>query len=86
MTNNETYQGSMVGFVALDAGMKGLGGDALTLVDGIGEWQDDVGRLRRYAPMTLGEEAFTIALSGNGHRYAVWPETSLIPLNKSQSI
>lgn len=89
-TTNETHNGSMVSFVsssvALDSGMNGLDGDALNLVDGIGEWQDDVGRLRGYAPMTTGEEAFNIALSGNGYRYAVWPETSFIPLNKTHSI
>ena len=89
-TSNETHNGSMVSFVsssvAVDSGMNGLSGDALNLVDGIGEWQDDVGRLRGYAPMTTGEEAFNIALSGNGYRYAVWPETSLIPLNTTHSI
>ena len=89
-TSNETHNGSMVSFVsssvAVDSGMKGLSGDTLRLVDGIGEWQDDVGRLRGYAPMTTGEEAFNIALSGNGYRYALWPETSLIPLNTTHSI
>ena len=36
--------------------------------------------------MTTGEEAFNVALSGDGYRYAVWPETSLIPLNTTHSI
>jgi hypothetical protein len=89
-TTDATHNGNMVSFVsssvAVDSGMSGLDGNALTLVDGIGEWQDDVGRLRGYAPMTTGEEAFNIALSGDGYRYAVWPETSLIPLNKTHSI
>jgi hypothetical protein len=89
-TTNETHNGSMVSFVsssvAVDSGMNGLSGNALNLVDGIGEWQDDVGRLRGYAPMTTGEEAFNIALSGDGYRYALWPETSLIPLNKTHSV
>jgi hypothetical protein len=89
-TTNATHNGSMVSFVsssvAVDSGMSGLSGEALNLVDGIGEWQDDVGRLRGYAPMTTGEEAFNIALSGDGYRYAVWPETSLVPLNETHSI
>jgi hypothetical protein len=34
----------------------------------------------------LGEEALNIALSGNGYRYAVLPETSLIPFSKTHSI
>lgn len=89
-TANASHNGDMVSFVsssvAVDLGMDGLNGEALTLVDGIGEWQDDVGRLRGYAPMTTGEEAFNIALSGDGYRYALWPETSLIPLNSTHSI
>lgn len=89
-TTNDTHNGSMVSFVsssvATDSGTNGLYGRPLSLVDAIGEWQDDVGRLRGYAPMTTGEEAFNVALSGNGFRYAVWPETSLIPLNQTHSI
>ncbi|KIW88783.1 uncharacterized protein Z519_10830 [Cladophialophora bantiana CBS 173.52] len=80
----------MVGFVsssaATDDGMKALYGDPLDLVDNIGEWQDDVGRMRGFAPMTTGEESFNIDLSGNGYRYAVWPESSLIPLNASHAL
>ncbi|KIW15360.1 hypothetical protein PV08_05406 [Exophiala spinifera] len=80
----------LVGFVsssvATDDGMKALYGQALDLVDHLGEWQDDVGRLRGFAPMTTGEESFNIALSGNGYRYAVWPESSLIPLNRSHAL
>ena len=80
----------MVGFVsssvATDDGMKALDGEALDLVDNLGEWQDDVGRMRGFAPMTKGEEAFNIELSGQGYRYAVWPESSLIPLNASHAL
>jgi hypothetical protein len=80
----------MIGFVsssvATDDGMKALYGQPLDLADQLGEWQDDVGRMRGFAPMTTGEEAFNIALSGNGYRYAVWPESSLIPLNATQSL
>lgn len=89
-TSNATHNGIMVSFVsssvAVDSGMNGLDGNALSLVDEIGEWQDNVGRLRGYAPMTTGEEAFNVNLSGNGYRYAIWPETSLIPLNATHSI
>ncbi|OQV05332.1 hypothetical protein CLAIMM_10092 [Cladophialophora immunda] len=80
----------MVGFVsssvATDDGMKALYGQSLDLVDNVGEWQDDVGRMRGFAPMTTGEESFNIDLSGNGYRYAVWPESSLIPLNASHAL
>lgn len=80
----------MVGFVsssvATDDGMKALYGEPLDLVDNLGEFQDDVGRMRGFSPLTTGEESFNIALSGNGYRYAVWPESSLIPLNASHAL
>ena len=82
--------GNMVGFVsssvATDAGFSGQAGKPLSLVDHIGEWQDDAGRMRGLAPMTTAEEAFNVAMSGNGYRYAVWPESSLIPLNQTHSL
>lgn len=86
-----TYQSdNMVSFVsssiATDSGMNAMDGKPLTLVDQVGEWQDDVGRLRGFAPMTTGEEAFNIAVSGQGYRYAVWPESSLIPLNQTHGL
>ncbi|KAJ9609177.1 hypothetical protein H2200_006949 [Cladophialophora chaetospira] len=80
----------MIGFVSssvvTDDGMKALDGEPLVLVDNLGEWQDDVGRMRAFAPMTTGEESFNIELSGEGYRYAVWPESSLIPLNASHAL
>jgi hypothetical protein len=89
-TTNETHKGEMVGFtsssVAVDEDWNGISGKPLSLVDGIGQWNDDVGRMRGYSPMTHGEESFNIALSGNGYRYAVWPMSSLIPLNKTHAL
>lgn len=89
-TTNETHQGDMVGFtsssVALDDGRNGISGNSLSLVDGIGQWNDDVGRMRGFSPMTHGEESFNIVLSGGGYRYAVWPVSSIISLNKTHAI
>jgi hypothetical protein len=89
-TTNITHKGEMVGFtsssVAIDSGWHGALGNPLDLVDGIGEWNDDVGRMRGFSPMTYGEESFNIALSGKGYRYAVWPMSSIIPLNKTHAI
>ena len=89
-TTNETHDGEMVGFtsssVAVDDGWNGLSGKPITLVDGIGQWNDDVGRMRGYSPMTNGEHSFNIALSGEGYRYAVWPGSSIIPLNKTHAL
>ncbi|RMZ79625.1 hypothetical protein DV737_g3326, partial [Chaetothyriales sp. CBS 132003] len=72
--------------VATDSSMNGLQDNALELVDNIGEWQDDVGRMRGFAPMTVGEESFNTAMSGFGYRYAIWPESSPIPINLTHSL
>lgn len=89
-TTNATHKGEMVGFtsssVAMDNGWNGISGKPITLVDGIGQWNDDVGRMRGYSPMTHGEESFNIALSGNGYRYAVWPMSSIIQLNATHAL
>jgi hypothetical protein len=86
-----TFQdGNMNGFVsssiAVDTTLNGLNGNAIVLVDQIGEWQDDVGRMRGLSPMTTAEEAFNIQLSGQGYRYAVWPESSPILLNDTHAL
>lgn len=72
--------------VAIDQDMHALNGKALSLVNPLGQWQDDVGRMRGWVPMTDGEEAFNIAISGQGYRFAVWPNASPIPLNQTHSI
>lgn len=72
--------------VAVDVGMNGFAGNAIFLQDGIGEWSDNVGRQRGFAPMTQGEQAYNIAMQGNGQRYAVWPESSIIPLDSKKGL
>ena len=82
--------GNFLAFVsssaAVDVGMNGLSGKALHLQDGIGEWSDDVGRMRGFAPLTEGEFAYNQAMQGNGQRYAIWPESALIPLDAETSL
>ena len=82
--------GEMLNFVsssvAIDIGMNGLEGKPLYLQDGIGEWSDDVGRMRGFSPLTSGELGYNLADQGNGQRYAIWPEASLIPLNAESAI
>ena len=89
-TSNATAQAEFLGFVsssvAVDIGMSGLLSEPLTLQDGIGEWGDDVGRLRGFVPLTTGEEAYNKAMSGNGYRYAIWPDSSIIPLDQSRAL
>lgn len=86
----ETTNGNFLGFVsssvAIDVGMNGLNGQPLNLQDGIGEWSDDTGRQRGFSPLTEGEQSYNQALQGNGQRYAVWPESSIIPLDATTGI
>ena len=89
-TTTSTQNGSFLGFVsssvANDIGMNGLKGDALSLQDGIGEWSDKTGRMRGFAPLTEGELAYNLAMQGQGHRYAIWPESSIIPLDATTGL
>ncbi|KAI9851063.1 MAG: hypothetical protein M1830_006928, partial [Pleopsidium flavum] len=82
--------GDFLGFVsssvAVDTGMNGLSRKALTLQDGIGQWSDNVGRMRGFSPLTEGEQSYNLAMQGKGHRYAIWPESSLIPLDATNAI
>lgn len=72
--------------VAVDVGMNALSGNPIHLQDGVGEWSDNVGRQRGFAPLTQGEQAYNIAMQGQGQRYAVWIESSIIPLDAETGI
>lgn len=82
--------GKFLGFVsssvAIDTGMNGLSGNALYLQDGIGEWSDADGRMRGFAPLTEGENAYNQKMQGQGQRYAIWPESSIIPLDATTGL
>ncbi|KAL6713663.1 hypothetical protein ACLMJK_009128 [Lecanora helva] len=85
-SKNGNFLGFVSSSVSIDVGMKGLTGGALTLQDGIGEWSDDAGRMRGFAPLTNGEMAYNLAMQGQGQRYAVWPESDIIPLDATTGI
>lgn len=89
-TTTSSSNGKFLGFtsssVAIDSGMNGLQGNALHLVDGIGEWSDDNGRMRGFVPLTEGEQAYNLKMQGAGQRYAIWPESSIIPLDATSGI
>ena len=85
-TSNGDFLGFVSSSVAVDIGMNGLSGDVLALQDGIGEWSDNVGRMRGFAPLTEGEVAYNNAMQGKGQRYAVWPESSIIPLDATTGL
>ena len=83
---NGNFLGFVSSSVATDSGMNGLYGKALHLQDGIGQWSDNAGRMRGFAPMTQGEQSYNLAMQGQGQRYAVWPEASIIPLDTESAI
>lgn len=83
---NGEFLGFVSSSVAIDTGMNGLSGHALHLKDGIGEWSDKAGRMRGFAPLTEGEQAYNLDMQGNGQRYAVWPEASIIPIDATTGI
>lgn len=85
-SSNGKFLGFVSSSVATDVGMKGLTGGPLTLQDGIGQWSDDAGRMRGFAPLTDGEMAYNQVMQGQGQRYAVWPESEIIPLNATTGI
>ncbi|KAK5201546.1 hypothetical protein LTR16_002288 [Cryomyces antarcticus] len=83
-------EGNFLGFtsssVATDKGSNGVNGMSLVLQDNIGEWSDDAGRMRGMVPLTAGEEGYNLVMQGGGQRYAVWPESSIIPLNQTHGL
>ncbi|KAI9813929.1 MAG: hypothetical protein M1826_002362 [Phylliscum demangeonii] len=80
------FQGFVSSSVAIDKGNKAAFGQSLVLEDGVGQWSDDAGRLRGLAPMTDGEQSYNQVMAGKGQRYAVWPESSIVPLNQSHAV
>lgn len=89
-TTTSTSDGNFLGFVsssvATDVGMNGLSKKVLNLQDGIGGWSDNAGRMRGFAPLTAGEMAYNQEMQGAGQRYAVWPESDIIPLDATTGI
>lgn len=85
-SENGDFLGFVSSSVAVDVGMNGLTGKSLKLQDGIGQWSDDSGRMRGFAPLTEGEQVYNQVMQGNGQRYAIWPEASIIPLDAETGI
>jgi len=89
-TTTDNTNGNFLGFtsssVATDTGMNALFGNPIHLEDGIGGWSDNVGRMRGFSPLTQGEQSYNLAMQGNGQRYAIWPESSIIPLNSESAL
>ena len=83
---NGNFLGFVSSSVATDTGMNALYGNPIYLEDGIGQWSDDAGRLRGFSPITQGEMGYNLVMQGRGQRYAVWPESSIIPLSGNTAI
>ena len=84
--DNGHFLGFVSSSVAVDTGMNGLEGKPLNIQDGIGVWSDDAGRMRSFAPLTEGEQSYNQVMQGKGQRYAIWPESSIIPLDADTAI
>lgn len=78
-----SFEGFVSNSVAVDVGMNGANGQALSIQDGISQWSNDAGTMRGFLPMTTGEQAYNSKNAGNGQRYAIWPESSIIPLTNT---
>ena len=83
---NGNFLGFVSSSVATDTGMNALYGNPIYLQDGIGQWSDDAGRLRGFSPITQGEMGYNLVMQGRGQRYAVWPESSIIPLSGNSGL
>ena len=84
--DNGKFLGFVSSSVAVDIGMNGLKGKSLNIQDGIGVWSDDAGRMRSFAPLTQGEQSYNQVMQGKGQRYAIWPESSIIPLDADSAV
>ena len=83
---NGNFLGFVSSSVATDTGMNALFGNPIYLQDGIGQFSDDAGRLRGFSPITQGEMGYNLVMQGQGQRYAVWPESSIIPLSGNSAL
>lgn len=79
-----TCNGKFAGFVstsaAIEQGNAGKQNKALTLSDKTGEWANSIGTMRGFIPLTVGEQSFN-GQNGVGSRIAIWPESSIIPID-----
>lgn len=80
------FEGFVSNSVAVDVGLQGAAGNALTIQDGAGQWSNSAGNMRNFIPFTTGESAYNAANAGNGQRYAIWPESSIIPLSGTTAL
>ncbi|KAI9886856.1 MAG: hypothetical protein M1823_001355 [Watsoniomyces obsoletus] len=80
------FLGFVSGSVAVDKGGKGTNSEPLVLEDGVGQWSDDAGRMRGMSPLTAGEQSYNQAMQGKGQRYAIWPESSIVPFNHTHAL
>lgn len=81
-----TFEGFVSNSVAVDVGLGPASGKALTIQDGAGEWCNNAGTMRGFIPMTTGEQKYNTLFETKGQRYAIWPETSIIPVTNDTAV
>ena len=86
--SNSDQEGSFLGLVSssVATAVGGGEGNPIALQDGIGEWSDNLGRMRGFVPLSQGEESYNLRMQGQGQRYAIWPESSPIPLDGNSAV
>jgi hypothetical protein len=81
-----TFLGFVSSSVAIDKGSHAKFGKPIVIEDGVAQWSDNNGRMRGFSPLTEGEQSYNLVMQGAGHRYAIWPESSLISYNATMAI
>lgn len=85
-----TGTGAFTGFVsnsiAVDRGLGPVSGNPVTLSDPIGAYANKAGAPRGFFPLTQGEQAYNNLMIPYSQRWAIWPESSFIPLNPTTSL
>lgn len=83
------FTGFVSGSAAVDIGDNAASGTSLSLQDGVGAWSDNAARMRGLVPYTTGELGYNNAMQGAdpiSYRYAIWPESAIIPLNSTHGL
>lgn len=80
------FSGFVCSSIAVDGGRNALHGQPPTIVDMPGGFDGSDGYVRGYIENTQGEYAYTVDYEDSGKRYALWPESSITPLDSSRAL
>lgn len=81
-----SFNGFTSNSIAVDRGMGPASGKPVTLSDPIGAYMNKNGATRGFIPWTAGEAAYNNMMISYSQRWAIWPESSFVPLNPTTSL